>query len=280
MTIKTILLPRDQAEITTEVLATSLAVAQQFHAHLELLLLRRDPGDTMPFVFSTLSSSNLRQTVLEAAQQSENERAKQIRQSFDEFCAKHNIAIVDTPPGPTDSVSASWSEGEDDALIRRGRLHDLIIIGRPDQHAPTTFETALLETKRPVLIAPPQVPITVGQRIAIGWNSSAEASQAVTDALPFMRHAANVTILTSQQRLQSTQELIAYLAWHGIQAEFKLFNASSHAIGEALLAEAQDINADLFVIGGYSHTRARQILFGGVTQHFIHKAELPVLMAH
>ena len=281
MTIKTILLPRDQAEITGEVLAVGLAVARQFNAHIELLLLRRDPDDAVPFVFGTLSSDRLRKTVVDAAQREENERAVAIRQKFDEFCTKHGIPIVDAAAEAPDTVTASWQEREQDALVQRGRLHDLIIVARPEGKAtPQLLETVLLETTRPILVAPPKALPSIGERIVIGWNSSAEAAQAVASALPFLVRAKAVTILTASKRLQNSNELVEYLRWHGIKAEVKVFQQPGRSVGATLLAEAKSLAADLLVIGGYSHTRARQLLFGGVTQHFIANADLPVLMAH
>jgi nucleotide-binding universal stress UspA family protein len=38
--------------------------------------------------------------------------------------------------------------------------------------------------------------------------------------------------------------------------------------------------ADLLVIGAYSHSRMRQVVFGGVTEHVLDHAELPILMTH
>ena len=60
----------------------------------------------------------------------------------------------------------------------------------------------------------------------------------------------------------------------------KVFNAGSRSAGEALLDESRKLKADLLVIGGYSHTRARELLFGGVTSHILEAADLPVFMTH
>jgi nucleotide-binding universal stress UspA family protein len=51
-------------------------------------------------------------------------------------------------------------------------------------------------------------------------------------------------------------------------------------VRDILLTEAKAMAADLLVIGAYSHSRMRQVVFGGVTEHMLDHAELPVLMAH
>ncbi len=51
-------------------------------------------------------------------------------------------------------------------------------------------------------------------------------------------------------------------------------------VGEALLAEAQRLKADLIVLGGYSHSPLRERLLGGVTHRLLHQAPVPLLMAH
>ena len=38
--------------------------------------------------------------------------------------------------------------------------------------------------------------------------------------------------------------------------------------------------ADLLVMGGYGHSRVREVIFGGFTRHVLSGADLPILMAH
>ena len=50
--------------------------------------------------------------------------------------------------------------------------------------------------------------------------------------------------------------------------------------GEALLSYAADIGADLLVAGAYGHSRAREMVFGGVTRTLIAEMTVPVLLSH
>ena len=142
------------------------------------------------------------------------------------------------------------------------------------------METALLETGRPVIVVPPKSHRCIASRITLGWNASAEAARAISRALPCLTSAEAVTVLASRKRAGSAEELVEYLAWHNVRAEVKIFDLGSRSAGETLLDESRKLKADLLVIGGYSHTRARELLFGGVTTHVLEAADIPVFMTH
>lgn len=283
MTIKKILVPLDSNQLNQPVLDTALAGARRFQAHLEVLYVRPNPREMLPYATLGMSDA-MKQTVIDAAQRSGAEIARQARAAFEKFCRDNNVTMIDKPP-VTDKVCASWHEetghpGE--ALIRRGRLSDLIFVERPgkERAAAETLETALLETGRPVVVVPPKSHRCIASRITLGWNASAEAARAISRALPCLTSAEAVTVLASRKRAGSADELVEYLAWHNVRAEVKIFDLGSRSAGEALLDESRKLEADLLVIGGYSHTRARELLFGGVTSHVLEAADIPVFMTH
>ena len=52
-------------------------------------------------------------------------------------------------------------------------------------------------------------------------------------------------------------------------------------LGRLLLPTAQALaDADLLVMGAYSHSRFREIILGGVTRDILRDMNVPVLMAH
>ena len=139
------------------------------------------------------------------------------------------------------------------------------------------------ETGRPILIAPPRASKTLATNIAVAWNDSAQAARAVAASMPFLTRADKVTILTVKgpdEAAASPRDLSAHLTWHGVKASTKTVIAGSRHAGEALLAECQGLGADLLVMGGFGHSRVREIILGGVTQHVLSAARLPVLMMH
>ena len=74
--------------------------------------------------------------------------------------------------------------------------------------------------------------------------------------------------------------LVEYLRRHEVPAEVRVVEAGQHSVGTALLSAATDLQADLLVMGGYTHGPVRQRVFGGVTRHVLKHASVPVLMVH
>lgn len=278
MAIETILVPLGITSASEAALDTGIAVARRFNAHLEVLHIHRLARDAVPFV--DLGSS-LKNTVIEAEERKAHEEAAHVRARFEEICELNQIQMTYVPT-TSGGVTAAWFEGTSDAVIRRGRLVDLIMVARPlgGSPAPLTLEAALLETGRPVLLVPPVSQPSIATRVAVGWNGSAESARALATATPVLREAEVVTLLCSKKREENTHELAEHLAWHGITATVHVFKAGIGSVGETLLTEARKLKVDLMVVGGYSHTRARQLLFGGVTRHFLAAADIPVWMAH
>ncbi len=283
MMIKKILVPLDGDDLNRAVLETALAGARRFQAHMEVLYVRPNPREMLPYATLGMSAS-MKRSVIEAAERSSTENAQQVRAAFEQFCRDHDVAILDKPPAP-DTVTAAWREESGhagEALLRHGRLSDLIFVPRPAPGAARaeTLETALLETGQALVIVPPKAHTCVASRITIGWNSSAEAARAVAEAMACLTAADAVAVLAARKRAASAGELLDYLGWHGVKAELKIFEVGSRSVGEVLLKESHALGADLLVIGGYTHARARQLLFGGVTSHVLKHADIPVLMAH
>ena len=78
----------------------------------------------------------------------------------------------------------------------------------------------------------------------------------------------------------SAEDLIAYLAWHGIDARLRKLRGQSTQAGEALIGECREAGADMLVMGAYTHSRLRQLILGGVTRHVLHHAPMTCLMCH
>jgi len=117
----------------------------------------------------------------------------------------------------------------------------------------------------------------------IGWNGRTEAVRAIPAALPFLKRADTVSVVTAKTAKTGANEgesLIDYLSWHGIKADLAILEPKGAPIGEALLNKANEISADLLVMGGHGHSRFRELLLGGVTKYVFSHAALPVLIAH
>ncbi len=171
-------------------------------------------------------------------------------------------------------------------MPRRGRLFDLVVLGRServvDQPHTDVLESTLMHCGRPVLLAPAHPPIELGVTVAIAWNASAEAARAVAGALPFLRHAKAVRVLTAGTTDASEgSALVQALAWRGIAATARHpAPLPGVAVGQQLLAAARKDNADLLVMGGYGKAPWREMLLGGTTREVVGHSLLPILIAH
>ena len=155
--------------------------------------------------------------------------------------------------------------------------------GEREERTTKTKQAAMMSAGRPVLIAPKKAWNPVGGSVCIGWDDSAEAAHAVTAAIPFLEKAKKVTILCIGGKELDPgpgSTLADYLELHGVVADVHLVDAAGRAAGEVLLENAERAKTDLLVMGGYSHSRLREFIIGGTTQHIRSHATIPVLMAH
>jgi nucleotide-binding universal stress UspA family protein len=286
MPVKAILLPLSEADAPGPVLETALGLAQRFDAHLDVLYVLRNPQNILPYATLGLSK-HMREAVLQAAERNTADQARVARDLLEQFCERSGIPIIDKRNGHA-GVTASWHEatGQEDAILaQRGRLADLIVLPGPIPISPppAVAEAALKGTGRPLLIAPPTARPVIASHVGIGWNGSAEAARAVGAAMAYLYAAEKVTVFTcrKQETIKPPPEsLVDYLGWHGVDASIKTVDAHDPNVGEALIAVAGETGVDLLVVGGYSRSRIRELILGGVTGHLLASAEIPVFMLH
>lgn len=287
MPIKTILQPIRESDTHGELMETGVLAAKRFKAHLDVLYVQPNPDEMLPYATLGLSSK-MKESVRESAVRTANEQAGRLKAEFDDICKKHDLPQRQRGETPGDP-SAAWNNesGMRNALIgHMGRLADIVIMPRPQKISPppSSFEAAVRETGRPVLMVPRKtVQSVLSTRVAIGWNNSKEAAQAVAAARPALREAEAVTVLVTEKRASrrpSAEELVIYLRCHGVEATINTLDVRKRSVGEALLAHAEAINVDLLVVGGYSRNRLRDMVMGGVTRHLLQHADLPVMLVH
>jgi nucleotide-binding universal stress UspA family protein len=169
-------------------------------------------------------------------------------------------------------------------------------VSQPKRDEPSGFfsaqlvEAVLLESGRPVLIVPyVGAPPRIGSNILVAWDGGREATRAISDAMPLLVRARQVTVVTldpgAAKRGVDTparERLVAHLRRHGVAARIESdeLGAGDVAIGDWLLSRSFDLGVDLLVMGGYGHPRWREQALGGATQALLSAMTVPVLMAH
>ena len=286
--VNTILCPLSGAEHARPVLDTAFSLAAKLSAHLEVLHVRPDSKDTVPLLGEGMSVAMV-EDMIELADKEGAERAARARSMFDDAVKRHGSEVAERPvPRPTATCAFVEESGrEDEVVARRGRLNDLVVVARPtaesDVTSTLTLNAAVFETGRPVFVVPPGGAKLEAERIAISWNGSAQSAKAVSSAVKLLEKASHVVVLTVDSPITSAaraHELATYLEWHGVKPETHTFEAGPKSVGERLLQEVKAADADLLVMGAYTHSRMRQLILGGVTRHVLENADIPLLMAH
>lgn len=275
MTIQHLLVPLSGHAGDADALDAALRVAKRFDASVEVLSLRPDPQRVLAYTGAEMAVAT--SMLLEGAEKASNEVAARNRAVFE-------AAKAATGFGP--EVEFREDTGSETVAVgRRGAVADLIVTPGPGQDpnaSRAVLEAALFETGRGVLIVPGPVAEDFAERILIAWDGGKEASRSVAAALPLLEAATAVSIYTRDEGEDrcTAADLVQYLSRHGAPANRIADADPKQGVDAAILAAAQHANAGMIVMGGYSHSRFREMILGGVTEHMLFHADRPVLMEH
>ena len=286
MPIRKLLLPLTGTAAGEAALTTSLMIARRFNAHVTALHVRVDSRDVAPLAGEGLSGAMIEE-MMSATEKESGDRAYAVRSMFERFVARQEVVVGEPRAGlhyPTASF-ASVTGREEDIVAQQARLSDLTVVPHPDAGEDVSSSDALhavlFDSGRPVLISPQIAPKSIGTRVCLAWNGTAESAESAFAALPWMQQAEAVRILSAegyQRRGPAAPDLAAYLALHDVHADIVMFKSVGGSVGAGLLAAAAEFGCDLLSMGAYSHSRLRQLILGGVTRHVLEYSTLPVMM--
>jgi nucleotide-binding universal stress UspA family protein len=166
-------------------------------------------------------------------------------------------------------------------MHRRGPVAALIAMTLPAPHPPSAeqaaLEAALFGTHRPMLAVPAAWQGGFGRHLAVGWRDSPATRHALTALRPWLAAAETITVLTVGDGPAVPPHCpLADLPGHLTQRVLPHHGSD----GAALLAAAMEAGADGLAMGAYRRGRVLEWLLGGVTEHVLHHAALPLLLAH
>jgi nucleotide-binding universal stress UspA family protein len=288
--IKTILVPTSGGSTDPAVFDTALAAARLFSAHLDFCHVRLEAGQALRYVpHAGFASGAALREALDTLGAEGRARSVAAVRLIEEFCLREKVVLADVPPD-AEQVSASWSQHDGpvhDHVLTRARHSDLVVMGR-DKGAnglpPDLLRLLLLESGRPILVAPPRARPRLTGTVMLCWKEAREPARAITAAMPFLAKADRVVAVTvngkSWERTDGLADLVHQLGWHRIRAEPRVVKSSGRPVADVLAAAAQELHADLLVMGGYGHRPLREDLFGGCTRSFMEGAQVPVLALH
>ncbi len=176
--------------------------------------------------------------------------------------------------------------------LKRMLYSDIVFTNQPSKDTFNEYKfvnSLILESGKPVMIIPHNWKgLKFGNKALLAWIETREAIQAVHAALPLMQAADHVDVVSVQQGRSTDQELADgveisnYLSHRGVNCQFHCEHTDKeHNYEEdVLMACVTDYKSDLVIMGGYGHSRLREVILGGVTRHMISQSVIPVLLAH
>ena len=224
-----------------------------------------------------VASPDGQSVVLVKNQEEREDRRRVARAAYEEICGGLDIA--------------QWHETEQtmgEAIVSFGLYSDALVLERLSKdEGPEALilDTALFEAPGPVLVTPPQAPAAVGRSVAVVWSPTVQSARAVRSALPALRTADTVSLVTNSARGDADPSgLAGYLADHGITCGFKTYDGAgltARGRGRAILKAAADVRADLLVMGAYGEKRLTALLgLGRATRKVVSATTIPTLLQH
>ncbi|WP_448192756.1 universal stress protein [Azospirillum sp. sgz301742] len=278
--IKHILVPVDGSSLDEHALSAAFGLATLFSGHVEALHIRNDPRQSVRIIGEGFSAEMV-DDLLREAEQATSRTADAARSTFNQAVALSGAEVTERPHGNGQITAhlrevVGWPSA---ALGREGRFADLVLVAQApaDPNRMPLLEAALFDAGRPLLLASAATPTDAFPTIAVAWDGSLPAVRAVANAMPLLRQALAVHIVTVEEEdshgLGGTpihaERMANHLGWHGINAMVQPVRRQECTVGEALVAKAEDLGAGLLVMGGYGHSRFREMILGGATRHML-----------
>jgi nucleotide-binding universal stress UspA family protein len=275
MSYKSMVVCLDNSAGSARRLEFALALATKHNAHLTGLHLTYTPN----FYFDPYAQWAPMMVELEAAAQKKR------------YLAKEDFRIAAQKAG----VNFDWADYRNTELnqvLAHARTADLTILG---QRNPLDAQSELgidfqekfvLKLGRPVLFLPYSGEHKVSfEHIVVAWNGGREAARAMADAMPLLKLAKKVAVLTIDEKKDIEHDLpdidiATYLARHDVRMEIERNDEIDVEVADWLNSRMQEANADLLVMGAYGHSRFTELVVGGTTRFMLKKMKTPVLMSH
>lgn len=280
MSWKDILVIVSEADVDEPALGLGEALARQCDAHLAAAFLTPLPDEPLayePTVVAGVWAELLGRARQEA--EAERKRVEARLKQFERDCELRSAEALSRDLGRVAAVHARYA--------------DVAIMTRPSEGPGVELREEIIEgvlfhSGRPALIAPPNWKGgTIGKRVVVAWDASREATRALSEAQALMGGAEQITVVTVDAKPkmfghgdQPGANIAAHLSRRGLPADVRNVDSMGRSASLAILEEANLLNADLVVMGGYAHSRLRELVFGGATRELLRGATVPLLMAH
>jgi nucleotide-binding universal stress UspA family protein len=178
-------------------------------------------------------------------------------------------------------------------ILREARCADIIVDGgrspaMSDAFALASPKDLVMQTGRPLLVVPDAANWLDLRSVLVAWKNTPEARRAVADAVPLLQKAKDVTVAEILEQggsradaEQGVKDVVGWLSRHGVSASPRVSeNNENHDATVQLDEIAGEVGAGLIVAGAYGHSRFREFILGGMTQHLVTQSVRCVLLSH
>ena len=275
-----ILLPFNNTQPTATVLDAARQMAGT-HGYVEGAFCRQ----VLPIIAGegiTLPGDYLAEFEEEGRQQAEAARLKYLEL----------LEARDIPFGGLDvsGFRAGWTEmvgSGPEGVGEYARLFDLVILGRSVEDSAVDWKTAaeavMFDSGRPLLIVSDEIPATIGRKILLAWNGSTETARTLTGAMSILTDIDEVLVVTVEGAIVSGpagEDICRHLNASGISSTAQTIDRGTSSVAQAVLEAADKFSADLIIKGAFTHSRLRQLIFGGPTSELLSASPRPILLSH
>ena len=176
-------------------------------------------------------------------------------------------------------------------ILQEARCADIIVSGGQSNALSDPFALAspkdlVMQAGRPLLIAPDNVSWLDLRSVLMAWKDTPEARRAIAYSLPMLRKAKEVTVAeiveagdNRSAAVSRVRDVVAWLSRHGVSASEVVPDNGGDVIVQ-LDAIAANVGAGVVVAGAYGHSRFRELILGGMTQHLMTQSSRCVLLSH
>lgn len=265
-----IMAPLSGGEGDRPLIAAAAALAEPFGAGLACVHAPADVADLIPWMGDGFMGG-VQASVVESIRSAGSEGEQAARTAFEAcgYGAKTFVSLT----------SPIWA-----GLAMQGRLSDILVFNddaaRGRGPLADAFRQMVADEQRPTIVA--RTGLKVGGVIALAWDGGKEASRAVRTALPLIRKAASVAILSApaaSARKFDPELLRGFLALRGVTAEIHCLDSSGDP-APALIKAAKAVGADILVAGAFGHPRLQEFIFGGATRTFLQADGPSLFLSH
>ena len=278
-----ILVYLDDSEVCEARVATALAMGRAHDARVVGVALAIEP--TIPAYIGAELPIEVRDIQRKAAEESAQKAADAFMEAADRAGISAESRVVN-----------AYESTAGETLAFHARHADISILGQSNPDSPfahltsTLAEELLFSSGRPVYLVPYigiRPDAVSGGKAVIAWDGGRESTRAVHDALPILEDMDEVIVLVvdaGKNRYSHGAEpgadIAAHLARHDIKVRVERVQSAGIEVAEVVLNLIAETGANLLVMGGYGHSRLRELALGGVTRTILQEMTVPVLMSH